>query len=54
MLTEKQKTICEKYSTRDSEGKVGCFKCPLVISHRELMCRGNAHYDRHKREWIFD
>lgn len=55
MLTsERQKHICAKYSTKNAEGKVRCSECPLVISYAWSMCRANAHYDRHLREWDFD
>lgn len=55
MLTsERQKRICAKYSTRNADGKVRCSECPLVISYAWSMCRANAHYDRHLREWDFD
>lgn len=53
MLTEKQKKICEKYSAKDSNGFVHCADCPLVIG-TDLMCRANASYNRHTREWKYD
>lgn len=54
MLTEKQKPICDRYSARDWNGYVHCAECPLVINKYICMCKGNAHYDRHRKEWIFD
>ena len=55
MLTnERQKRICTKYSAKDAEGHVHCDECPLVIHAGWIMCRANAHYDRHLRNWEFD
>lgn len=55
MLTnERQKRICAKYSAKDAEGYVHCDECPLVIYAGWIMCRANAHYDRHLRNWEFD
>ena len=54
MLTEKQKKVCEKYSARDKEGFVHCNECPLVVDKWGHVCRAVAHYDRRRREWIFD
>ena len=53
MLTEKQKPICDRYSAIVG-GKVHCTECPLVINEYKCMCKGNAHYDRHRKEWVFD
>lgn len=55
MLTsERQKRICAKYSARDADGHVHCEECPLVVDLWWKMCRANAHYDRHLRDWYFD
>lgn len=54
MLTEKQKRICEKYSAKDEHGHVHCPDCPLMVSAYDLMCKANASYNRHTREWEFD
>ena len=54
MLTEKQQKICDKYSTRDEQGKVHCKECPLVIDHYDHTCRAYMHYDKKKKEWVFD
>lgn len=54
LTTERQKRICAKYSAKDAEGHVHCDECPLVIHAGWIMCRANAHYDRHLREWDFD
>lgn len=52
--TEKQKSICRKYSARDKDGYVHCNDCPLVIDRRYHMCRSNSHYDRKLKEWVPD
>lgn len=54
MLTEKQKKICEKYSSKDERGHARCDRCPLMVSAYDLMCRGNAHYNKRTKEWEFD
>lgn len=51
MLTEKQKQICEQYRRRDREGKVRCRECPLAVDHNDYICRANADYNPHTREW---
>ena len=51
MLTEKQKQICEQYRKKDREGKVHCRDCPLAVDHNDYICRANADYNPHTREW---
>lgn len=50
-MTEREKKICEKYSARDEQGFVHCKECPLVIDHTERLCKANARYNRHTKEW---
>lgn len=38
-MTKKEKEICRKYSARDENGKVHCNECPLVIDHRNCICK---------------
>ena len=54
MLTKKQEAICDRYSLPDENGHVHCAECPLMISPYYLMCKANASYNRHTREWEFD
>ena len=54
LKTEKDKAICEKYSALDETGHVHCHECPLVVSKPDMMCKANAHYDRHQAEWVPD
>ena len=54
LKTEKDKSICTKFSTPDENGWVHCSECPLVISAYELMCKANASYDRRARAWEYD
>lgn len=54
LTTERQKRICARYSARDENGYVHCNDCPLVVNPYQHMCRANAHYDRHLREWVYD
>ena len=53
-MTDKQREICNKYSAKDEKGFVHCNECPLVLDHNELMCKGNSHYDKKKKRWVFD
>lgn len=53
-MTPKQQAICDKYRAKDKDGYVHCHECPLQIRPYELMCMANAHYDRRRKEWVFD
>ena len=46
-LTPKEKEICKQYSTRDENGLVHCYECPLVISIGDCSCKANVS----KREY---
>ena len=50
-MTAREKKICEKYSARDEQGFVHCKECPLVVDHTEHLCKANAEYNRHTKEW---
>lgn len=57
MLTnDKERRICEKYSAYDKTGHVHCRECPLRKGgpNDYGMCKALMHYDRHKKEWVFD
>lgn len=56
MLTNKrEKAICKKYSSRDSEGKVHCNICPLRKgSGYDFRCKANSHFNRKTKEWKYD
>ena len=56
MLTnEREKAICKKYSTRDSDGIVLCNACPLCKgSGYDFRCKANSHYNRKTKEWEYD
>ena len=57
ITTEKDKRICEKYSTRDETGHVHCKECPLwrgVDWHYDFRCKANSHYNRKTKEWEYD
>lgn len=51
---KREQAICDRYSKRDSENKVHCYECPLVVDAYDYLCKANAHYDRHKKKWIAD
>lgn len=38
-MTDKDKALCKRYSRRDKNGKVHCFKCPLVIDKNACVCK---------------
>ena len=54
LKSERQKSICRKYSARDKYGYVHCNDCPLVVDQTGHMCRSNSHYDRKLKEWVLD
>lgn len=54
LKSERQKSICRKYSARDKYGYVHCNDCPLVVDRTGHMCRSNSHYDRKLKEWVPD
>lgn len=58
MLTsERERRICEKYSAMDEAGFVHCRECPLsdrVFDMPPLSCKKLMHYDRRRREWVYD
>lgn len=57
LKTDRDKAICAKYGTRDSEGFVHCNECPLSLANRwdiPLACKATHHYDRHRRDWVPD
>ena len=52
LKTEKEKSICARYSARDEKGLVHCKECPLA---KDIgICKAVAHYDRHLKEWVLD
>lgn len=50
-MTDREKKICAKYSTRDEEGFVHCNECPLVVDKGNHLCKANSHYNRRTKEW---
>lgn len=55
MLTnDREKSICDRYNARDAEGFVHCDECPIVKDIYLQLCKANAHYDRHLKEWVPD
>ena len=52
-MTNKEKKICEKYSSHDKDGYVHCFECPLRITKEtwDFRCKANSIYNRHTKEW---
>ena len=57
IVNEREKRICEHFSTRDKSGKVHCSECPLQkgdFKQWDFRCKANSHYDRHTGEWEYD
>ena len=57
LKNDREKSICERYSARDSEGFVHCKACPLAkdpILYGFGLCKAVAHYDRNLKEWVPD
>jgi hypothetical protein len=58
MITnEKDRKICEKYSTRDKDGYIHCSECPLVKGNPQkydFRCKANSTYNNKTKEWELD
>ena len=55
LTTDKERVICKKYSTYDTDGFVLCGACPLRKgSGYDFRCKANSHYNRKTREWEYD
>ena len=57
LTTEREKKICQKYSSYDETDHVHCAECPLVkgdIRSWDFRCKANSHYNKHSKEWEFD
>lgn len=59
LTNERERRICERYSAARADGKVNCVACPLNYRHYgvdmpEMACKAITHYDRHRREWLWD
>lgn len=58
LKNDKEREICDKYSARDENGKVHCKECPLNLCEKTGRpygdCKAIMHYDRARREWVYD
>lgn len=58
MLTsDKERKICEKYSSSGEDGKVRCTECPLNKgdpNRHDFRCKANSSYDRRLVDWVYD
>ena len=56
LVNDKERKICEKYGTRDKNGKVHCDECPLNKTKYTFdpRCKAICHYDKHSRQWVLD
>ncbi|MDO4746458.1 MAG: hypothetical protein Q4B18_07865 [Bacillota bacterium] len=55
MLTnDRERKICEKYSAVGEDGRVRCRECPLVKDFAHILCKANSHYNRKRREGVYD
>ncbi len=59
LTNEREKRICERYRSRQADGKVRCKECPLNDEHYgvdmlPMTCKAIMHYDRHRKEWVED
>lgn len=58
MLTnDRERKICEKYSSYDEYERVHCSECPLVRNngrYYDFRCKANSHYNRKTKEWEYD
>lgn len=46
-LTDEEKEICKKYSSRNERGFVHCHECPLAVDTFYSLCKSNLT----KRKW---
>ena len=54
LTTDRERKICERFSRRGDDGLVQCSKCPLVKDLYYCICKGNSHYNRKMKAWVFD
>lgn len=57
LTTDREKAICEKYSTYDKNNRVHCNECQLRKgdpTQHDFRCKANSHYNIHTREWEYD
>lgn len=55
LTNDKERKICKKYGTRDSENLVHCNECPLRKGvGYDFRCKANSHYNRSTKEWEYD
>ena len=54
--SKKEQSICQKYSSRDADGKVHCSECPLRKSkgNYDFRCKANSSYNKRTKEWEYD
>lgn len=53
LKTEREKKICEKYSSPDENDYVRCIECPLVVvsEYSDCACKANHTYNPDTEEW---
>ena len=51
-MTDKEKAICKQYSKRDTNGKVHCSDCPLVIDKTACVCK-KCNSAKQKEPYLF-
>lgn len=56
LKSKREKALCDKYSTKDKNGKVHCYECPLQVKSDEsdTACKAWMHYDKHEKCWVID
>ena len=56
LKNDRERNICAKYSAYDDTGYVHCKECPLRLPQvaEYGACKAIMHYDRHKRDWLYD
>lgn len=57
MITnQREQKICDKYGTRDENGRFHCSECPLRKGNGlyDFRCKANSRYNRHTQEWEYE
>ena len=53
-LNNEQEVVCKVFSRRDSEGKVHCNDCPMVLHSRDCVCLKNVTKKHAIRDYDWD
>ena len=49
-LNSEEKTICKHYGTKDDNGQVHCYECPLRLDYNR--CKRNISAAEYRSEYL--